>query len=110
MIAASLQRVREKSMMMPAFRRMDVSFRRGRRELTRQHDAPSLRLFRQMLGNVGVKCSDISNQAVQKSARLKFASGEFRYDLQEAVKDIRGGLTLHDLLRLLFDECVVFLL
>lgn len=96
--------------MMPAFGRMDVCFRRGRRELTRQYDAPSLCLFCQMFRNVGVKCPDISNQAMQESARLKFASGELRYDLQETVKDIRGGLALHDLLRLLFDERVVFLL
>jgi hypothetical protein len=95
-------------MMMPALRGMDVRLWRRRRELTGQHDPSSVRLLGQMLGHVRVKCSDVSDQALQESPRLKFASGKFRYDRQQPIEDIRGGPVIYDLLRLLFDKCVIF--
>lgn len=97
-------------MTMPALRGMDVRLRRRVRKLTRQYDPSTLSLFRQVLGNVGMKCSDISDQAMQESPRLKFVSRKFRYDRQQPVEDIRGGLAIRDLLRLLFGKCVIFLL
>ena len=96
-------------LMMPALRGMDVPLGRRRRELAGQHDPSTFRLLGQMLGHVRVKRSDVSDQAVQESPRLKFASGELRYDREQPIKDVRGGPAIRDLLRLLFHKCVIFL-
>lgn len=96
------------SVMMPALGRMNVCFRWRRSKLAWQHDPPSLRLFAQMFGDVRMKGPDVPDQAVQESARLKILSREVRYERKQPVQDIGSRMIVRDLLRLLFDECLVF--
>jgi hypothetical protein len=98
------------SVMVPAFRGMDVCFRRSRgSKLAREHDSSTLRPLAQMFGDVRVESSDVADQALEESAGLKRAAGEITDAPEQSVQDIGSGMLVHNLLWLLFDERVVFL-
>jgi hypothetical protein len=97
--------------MVPAFRGMDVGVRRSRgSKLAWEHDSSTLRLLAQMFGDVRVESSDVADQALEESAGLKRAAREITDAREQSVQDIGSGMLVHNLLWLLFDERVVFLL
>ena len=62
-----------------------------------------------MLGDVRMEGPDVPDQAMQESTRLKILPREVRYVRKQPVQELGSRMIVRDLLRLLFDECLVFL-
>lgn len=96
---------------MTALGAMDVLrwFLRRRSQLAGEHNSAGFMLLRQMFCNFRVECFDIADHAQEKPARLKALAGKFCQQCQCAIENFRRRAGVGYLLRLLFDECVIFL-